>query len=551
MEEEAEEEEVVDLDSLANRFFKIDEEKYNSEEFIDAIPKKKNQAGEILGPIRTGNVPSVKLTHLIVTDDLPLLKKKIETLRRGYLIMNGTEALAPEFCYAMSTGLPVFLIKYSGGLADLAVQALEKADDWLKKKRANPKARPVFPHDTAKLKVGYHPADWQSKFDESTVEIAEMMNVFLENFPSKYNPASVLQIDLFGTTEEMVQDKLTATLAVAFDSLSTELGQKASEVKRLTYAWRLRHKLKYNAIKQETFADLCQILMTFFTLCATLAAVVLTYLQVSDPNLNYDTVYALTKLNLVLPLAITIVRGVYAAMDPYGKFTALSLGYVYVESEIYHYRTKSGRYSPKALMGGPPKSDDDDKKEDDKKGDEKGEKKSGKKKDDKEEDAEEAEDEDEGKKARTVFHEVVQKIWEDIEASALLTGAIHDPPNSHSPVDDINVRLNSNLRHQRLLTEGIPAPRSGFAAVFPCSKSKKGSKGCCAPSKKGKKKKATGSWCCGPSKAKAPDGDDEMKAAAGGVEMQANPLQKSPTSAPSLNDDFAAHGWSTFIFFIC
>ena len=65
------EEEEIDLDALANRVIKIDEELYNSEEFIDAIPKRKNQAGEILGPIRTGNVPSVKLTHLIVTDDLP------------------------------------------------------------------------------------------------------------------------------------------------------------------------------------------------------------------------------------------------------------------------------------------------------------------------------------------------------------------------------------------------------------------------------------------------------------------------------------------------
>jgi hypothetical protein len=45
-----------------------------------------------------------------------------------------------------------------------------------------------------------------------------------------------------------------------------------------------------------------------------------------------------------LPLAITVVRGIYAALDPYGKFTALTLGFVFVETEIYHYRTKTGYY---------------------------------------------------------------------------------------------------------------------------------------------------------------------------------------------------------------
>lgn len=114
-------------------------------------------------------------------------------------------------------------------------------------------------------------------FDNKMLQSCMTLNIFMENFPASYNPLSVLAIDMFSMTEEKLQDQLTKTMSVAFEGM-VEMGGAALETRRLTYAWRLRHLLDYNASRQKQFSDLLQSLCILFTALSTLAAVVYGYL---------------------------------------------------------------------------------------------------------------------------------------------------------------------------------------------------------------------------------------------------------------------------------
>ena len=134
-----------------------------------------------------------------------------------------------------------------------------------------------------------------------------------QNFPERYNPAAVLRIDMFTTSEDQLQDKLTKTMSVAFEGSSTELGARKSEIKRLTYAWKLRHKYYFNARIQKFVSDALTVLMILLSVFSTCSAVVLTYLQNGGRHSEFDrnhelTLLVLNKLNLLLPLAVAILR---------------------------------------------------------------------------------------------------------------------------------------------------------------------------------------------------------------------------------------------------
>jgi hypothetical protein len=71
----------------------------------------------------------------------------------------------------------------------------------------------------------------------------DMLSFFINNYDLifiyqyffyRYNPASVLQIDLFQTSEEKFQDQLTKTMSVVFEGI-VELGGASAEVSIIFY----------------------------------------------------------------------------------------------------------------------------------------------------------------------------------------------------------------------------------------------------------------------------------------------------------------------------
>ena len=152
---------------------------------------------------------------------------------------------------------------------------------------------------------------------------------------------------MFSTSEEKLQDQLTRTMSVVFEGVG-ELGGQVAEDRRLTYAWHLRHVLKYNSEIHEQRADILRIFIIFFTLAAVTASVLFsyydstTYTEANDVHQQLDI---LTKLTLILPLIITVLRGINAALSPDDKSMMLRVASIRVESEIYMYRTRTGSYS--------------------------------------------------------------------------------------------------------------------------------------------------------------------------------------------------------------
>ena len=92
--------------------------------------------------------------------------------------------------------------------------------------------------------------------------------------------------------------------------------------KRITYAWRLRHLFKYNADRQRFAADALMLLIILFTVLATACSVIYTHFS-TDDNARLLPEYgrqALIKLNIILPVVVTVLQGVYAYLDPTLKY---------------------------------------------------------------------------------------------------------------------------------------------------------------------------------------------------------------------------------------
>ena len=163
------------------------------------------------------------------------------------------------------------------------------------------------------------------------------------NYIDRYNPASVLQIDMFTTSEERLQDQLTKTMSVVFEGVA-ELGGQSAESRRLTYAWRLRYLLYFNSSRHKRIADILQALIIMFAFLSTASSVLYNYYGASGSN-HADIIYILKMLSFILPLVNTLFNGINAALGPGVKASILKIAAVKVESEIYMYRTKVGPYS--------------------------------------------------------------------------------------------------------------------------------------------------------------------------------------------------------------
>jgi hypothetical protein len=172
-------------------------------------------------------------THVLVSDDVRMLSSKLQQLiPTGYIIINGGYEEASKFCSAVHAMKPVFVFKHTGGASDLICETLKKADDYMNKKKLNPKAKPSKPFKLD-LPPNYHHDRYIWPFSDDDIMACKELNILMDNFPSTYNPLSVLAIDMFTMTEEKLQDQLTKTMSVAFEGV-TEMGGQALENKRLT-----------------------------------------------------------------------------------------------------------------------------------------------------------------------------------------------------------------------------------------------------------------------------------------------------------------------------
>ena len=362
-------------------------------------------------------------------------------------MVHGGPLTTRQFCDAIQKGQPIFIFKYTGSTADLVCETLTKVESFLQKKRMNPRARPDPPFKT-NLPSNYSHPRWLNPFEEDyEIRICKMLNILIENFPDRYNPASVLQIDMFNTSEEKLQDQLTKTMSVVFEGM-VELGGASGENRRLTYAWRLRHLLSYNAARQALIADVLEFLVIIFTFLSVVVAVMYTYATTIDAcdsnvqatcNLSADFRTVLNHLNLIFPLAATVFRGMFASLNPLAKWAVLKVGAVKVEGEIYMYRTKVGKYNPRKVSAAPQStgvnssagaSSKDNKK-----------------------------DKDDvvlvSTNPRKTFSQALDAIWVDLAASDISKGALVNPPEDSDPLDEVNWRIRNTKGSRRFFTDAL------------------------------------------------------------------------------------------------
>lgn len=226
---------------------------------------------------------------------------------------------------------------------------MENATYYLNRKKTNKNELPICPYPDVIEKAYRHP-HWLKPFDKYHRDQCRTINVLIENLPDNFNETSVYVLDMFEQTEDEIQDYLTQTMAVAFEG-AQESGGASTDQKRLTYAWRLRHKLLYNADKFAAQSDFLMFWFIFFTLLSTWVAVVYTYFQLSKSSIVSESMDKLIndlllKANLLAPLIATIIRGIFSILNPQVKNNALRDAAATIEAEIYMYRAKVGKYNP-------------------------------------------------------------------------------------------------------------------------------------------------------------------------------------------------------------
>lgn len=300
-----------------------------------------------------GTCPPPGLTHLIISDNMELLEEKINAMVPwGLLMVNGDESSESLFVDAIQDSLPVVVFKYTGYSADITAQMMENALRYHVKNKVSRSEIPEIPYPED-MSPDYCHENWLRKFNPEHRRDCAMVNVLIENWPDRFNETSVCILDMFKHTEDDLQDSLTQTLAVAFEGVNA-LGDLTADNKRLTYAWRLRYKLMHNARKFHFQSNTLMFWFVLFTLFSTWVAVLYTFVQTSGNTIKLLTPgrlrlvkEVLLKANLLLPLVATIIRGIFSILSPLNKYNVLKDAAAQIESEIYMYRSKVGKYNPR------------------------------------------------------------------------------------------------------------------------------------------------------------------------------------------------------------
>lgn len=341
-----------------------------------------------------------------------------------YSLINGDESSFSLFSQAIHDSLPVIVFRYTGFSADIAANFMDHAVEFHTNRKTNRKEVPELPFPE-EMPDGYRHPLWLGPFSNNTKQDCRLANILIENFPDRFNETSVFVLDMFKHSEEDLQDYLTQTLAVAFEG-SGASGELSADNKRLTYAWKLRYKLLHNAHRFQWQSDVLMFWFTFFTLCATWTAVLYTFMILRGDSLNSHItterkdmiLEILLKSNLLLPLVAALFRSVFSILNPENKFNILRDAAAKIESEIYLYRSKVGKYNPRRAQI-----------------------------------AASAEGEDPSTNAdehpRMVFCNTIDAIVTTATDGDMRTSALRAPPQNANVMDEINGRLYANIGEQQ------------------------------------------------------------------------------------------------------
>ena len=116
-------------------------------------------------------------------------------------------------------------------------EALAATEKWIRARRLNPDERIEPPFRSDMVPNVYSHPNWLWKFEADDIESCHLLNIFLENFPvgeffsntsipmvnwpktalDDFNPASILQIDMFNTNEKKLHDQILKTMSVSFE----------------------------------------------------------------------------------------------------------------------------------------------------------------------------------------------------------------------------------------------------------------------------------------------------------------------------------------------
>ena len=153
------------------------------------------------------------------------------------------------------------------------------------------------------------------------------------------------------------------------------------------------------------------------------------------------------KLNLILPLLATVFRGIAASLNPLAKWSVLKTSAFRIESEIYMYRTKVGKYNPRKI------SNDNNNNNTNARGNQQIRSLNSKSK-------EANPEESTGPRTsqnnpRKTFSNALDNVWTDLTASDISKGSLISPPEDANPLEGINVRLEWTKNRKGLLNPSL------------------------------------------------------------------------------------------------
>ena len=448
---------VALLFSEARRFPAKDGAKYNSRDKVVEIPLEWTGEKRVLDKTNSNptvtRMPSKYVSHVIFTSDFNNLNRKFhESLPHGTIMFGGnnvSNVRQVEDCIQGSIQRPLFLFEFVGGATDLVVEFFRKYSAHRRIVRGG-KSKPLllpFGEDYTKrttqltkdgTRVWKKPDGWLSSMDDEMVQVAKALNILYETI-NNFDEDKVCILDIFDTTDLDCVDQITKVMASA--SLTRqELGATAGEERRLAYAWRLRQMMVFNAKRMKVVSDVLTSLIILFSFSSTAASILYVGFK-SHPDLVGSSVLPwISVLNILLPLVVTICKGVMASQNPRDKYVVLKSAGTRIESEIYFYRTRTGDYNGRSKAAPGEMTDQDN-----------------------------GNDENERITAtsdpKKVFQENIDKILNEVYSSDINKASLTIP--WENPMIRINKRISSNFRLQKMLSESSVMPlRSN--SIFAC-----------------------------------------------------------------------------------
>ena len=432
---------VALLFSEARRFPAKDGAKYNSREKVVEMPLDWTSEKRVLDKTVI-RMPSKYVSHVIFTSDFNNLNRKFhESLPHGLIMFGGSSisnVRQVEDCIQGSIQRPLFLFEFVGGATDLVVEFFRKYSAHRRIIRGGQSKALQLPFGENYTTKTQKPEGWLNAMDDEMIKVAKALNILYETI-NNFDEDKVCILDIFDTTDLDCVDQITKVMASA--SLTRqELGATAGEERRLAYAWRLRQMMVFNAKRMKVVSDVLTSLIILFSFSSTAASILYVGFK-SHPDLVGSSVLPwISVLNILLPLVVTICKGVMASQNPRDKYVVLKSAGTRIESEIYFYRTRTGDYNGRSKAAPGEVTDQDN-----------------------------GNDENERIPAtsdpKKVFQENIDKILNEVYSSDINKASLTIP--WENPMIRINKRISSNFRLQKMLSESSVMPlRSN--SIFAC-----------------------------------------------------------------------------------